>query len=90
MKILFVGTLALAGAIATPASAMPLDRLTGVDNSMIQDVRLVCNSRGHCWQSAPRRAYRERYVEPRYGYRQDYYAPRRHYVEPGVGFNFRF
>ena len=51
---------AIAGFSATPASSMPLDRLSGLtsDTALIA-YRTVCNREGRCWResSAPRRSY---------------------------------
>ena len=79
---------------ATAASAAPLANGVGVvpDNS-IENVRMVCNENGRCWNRGPRNvviqdsynyAPRERYIERRGYYDGGYYndGPR---VGIGVG-----
>ena len=82
---------ALAGALTIgSAGAMPFSsNTTAQGDSLVQDVRLVCNRNGHCWNTGPRyrsvrRGYYDRpgyYAEPRYGH--GYYGGPR--VGVGVG-----
>jgi len=76
------------------AGAMPFNSNIGsavLDDGLVQDVRVVCNSRGHCWNTNRRyrsvnRGYYGRpgyYAEPRYGYGGGYYGGPR--VGVGVG-----
>ena len=61
------------------AGAMPFSSNTAVqDGSLVQDVRVVCNRNGNCWNTnryrSVRRGYYGRpgyYAEPRYGYGYD-------------------
>ena len=75
------------------SSAMPVSNLAGLSESHVQDVRLVCNRSGRCYNT--RRAYRsypyaQRYYnEPSYGYSgygRGYYGPGYgYYGGPRVG-----
>ena len=96
---LFLAALAAGGVVALTAgssSAMPINPLAGAAPSDLQDVRLVCDRRGRCYQTRPR--YRSYYAPrayyapaPAYGYGQPGYGyGHRPYGGPGVGFNFRF
>jgi hypothetical protein len=91
--------LAAAGALITgSASAMPLSNLgeTLQGDPSLQQVRLVCNDRGHCWRTSSRRyerSYQSRtYSEsPRYGYgAYGVASPYGYRQAPGVGINLRF
>jgi hypothetical protein len=56
-------------------SAMPVNNLAGLGESHVQDVRLVCDRYGRCYNT--RRAYRSySYAQPYYGgsYAQPYYG----------------
>lgn len=79
-------TAAAIGAISIgSASAMPANNLAGVGESQLQDVRLVCDSFGRCYNT--RRGYRSRsYYSQRY-YDDGYYGRSRYgyYGGPGVG-----
>ena len=87
MKNVTLSLLAAAaiGAISIgSASAMPFNNLAGLSESSVQDVRLVCDRYGQCYNT--RRVYRSNtyyaqryYDQPRYGY---YGGPR---VGVGVG-----
>ena len=60
-------------------SAMPVNNLAGLGESHLQDVRLVCDRFGRCYNT--RRGYRSYYAQgyygqPRYGY----------YGQPGYGY----
>ena len=103
MKTLLFGTLALIGVAATPVAAMPLDRLTAIDNGMVENVHVVCNEYGRCWRTGPRRVYRQYYQPRAYygeGYRYGGYDRPRYYggygggyggygSGPSIGFSFR-
>ena len=56
--------------------AMPVNNLAGLGESHFQDVRLVCDRFGRCYNT--RRAYRSQryYGQPGYGY----------YGQPGYGY----
>jgi len=82
MKNVTLSLLAAAaiGAISIGSvSAMPVNNLAGLGESHLQDVRLVCDRFGRCYNT--RRAYRSYYAQgyygqPRYGY----------YGQPGYGY----
>jgi hypothetical protein len=85
-----------AGALITSAaSAMPLSNLSASvqADQPVEQVRLVCNDRGHCWRTDSRsyeRSYdRRSYKRPSYGYGA-YGSPHRYHQQPSVGLNFRF
>ena len=64
------------------ASAMPFSTNNGsaaLSESLVQDVRVVCNRRGNCWNTGRYRATR-RYYSPGYYDRPAYYA------SPGYGY----
>ena len=88
MKNMTLSLLAAAaiGAISIgSASAMPINNLTGVGESHLQDVRLVCDSFGRCYNT--RRSYSSRsYYAQRY-YDDGYYGRSRYgyYGGPRVG-----
>ena len=56
---------------------------------LFQDVRMVCNERGRCFETRGR-VYRD--YDEDYAVRPRYYGERREYYDegPGVGFRFRF
>ena len=94
MKKVTLSLLAAAaiGAISIGSvSAMPVSKLAGLSESHVQDVRLVCDRFGRCYNT--RRAYRsypyaQRYYgEPSYGYYsgygRGYYSG---YGGPGYGY----
>jgi hypothetical protein len=56
------------------ASGMPISNLAGLSGSHVQDVRLVCDRFGRCYNT--RRAYRS----------QGYYARPGYYSQPGYGY----
>ena len=71
MKNVTLSLLAAAGIGAISigsASAMPVSNLAGLGESHVQDVRLVCDRFGRCYNT--RRAYRS------YPYAQRYYGDR--------------
>ena len=55
LKIM-VAAAALAVGLTTTATAMPLDKLTGLSANTIEteQVRLVCNRWGRCWRTGYR------------------------------------
>jgi hypothetical protein len=80
IKLTMLAAAAVGIATIGSANAMPLTGLKAMQNqSLVQDVRIVCNSRGICWNTNnPRRTWRSsrsnrRYVQPHYGY-QPYYG----------------
>ena len=96
MKNVTLSFLAAAGIGAISigsVSAMPVSNLNGLSESHVQDVRLVCDRFGRCYNT--RRAYRsypyaQRYYgEPSYGYSgygRGYYGPGYgYYGGPRVG-----
>ena len=87
MKTLLLGALALAGVAATPASAMPIDRLNAVENSNVESIALVCRH-GRCWRTqrhvfVPRMHRGYRYGRYHRGYRSYGY-----HRGPGISFRF--
>jgi hypothetical protein len=93
MTKLAVSLLAGAGAlfVASTAQAAPLmPKAPAVDNG-VENVRLVCNEWGRCWQTrGPRYFYGDSYsyYEPRYYHRHHYYGPGVQFNAPGVHFGF--
>ena len=95
MKNVTLSLLAAAaiGAISIGSvSAMPVNNLAGLGESHFQDIRLVCDRFGRCYNT--RRAYRSYYAQryygqPGYGYysqpRYGYYGGYGHYGGPRVG-----
>jgi hypothetical protein len=88
MNKLLISLLAGAGAlVATSAQAAPISPVAPALDSGVENVRLVCNEFGRCWNTrGPRYVYGDSY-----NYYGDY-GPRyrhgyRHYREPGVHFN---
>jgi hypothetical protein len=83
-----LGTSAL---FATAASAAPLSNgITTLPDGNIENVRMVCNENGRCWQE---RSGRRVIIRERDSYD---YAPRERYIErrgyydeprPGIGFS---
>jgi hypothetical protein len=59
-------------------SAMPVNNLAGLGDSHVQDVRLVCDRYGRCYNT--RRAYRS------YSYAQPYYGGGGYYSGYGPGY----
>ena len=90
MKNVTLSLLAAAGIGAISigsASAMPVSNLAGLSESHVQDVRLVCDRYGRCYNT--RRAYRtypyaQRYYGDGYysGYGRGYYSG----YGPGYGY----
>jgi hypothetical protein len=90
MKNVTVSLLAAAaiGAISIGSvSAMPVNNLAGLGENHFQDVRLVCDRFGRCYNT--RRAYRPYYAQGYYGqpgygyYGQPSYG---YYGQPGYGY----
>jgi hypothetical protein len=93
MKNLMLSLLAAAavGAVSIGSvSAMPVSNLAGLGESHFQDVRLVCDRYGRCYNT--RRAYSSRryyarryYAQPGYYGQPGYYEPD-YYGQPGYGY----
>jgi hypothetical protein len=89
MKNVTLSLLAAAGIGAISigsASAMPVSNLAGLSESHVQDVRLVCDRFGRCYNT--RRAYRTYpYAQRSYGdgYYSGYGPGYGHYGGPRVG-----
>jgi hypothetical protein len=84
MKNVTLSLLAAAaiGAISIgSASAMPANNLAGLGESQLQDVRLVCDSFGRCYNTRRRAYYSQRYYDDGYYGRSRY----GYYGGPGVG-----
>jgi hypothetical protein len=58
------------------ASAMPFSTngSAGLNESLVQDVRVVCDRRGNCWNNNRRYRSARRYYSPGYYDRPAYYA----------------
>ena len=95
MTKLAVSLLAGAAALAVTGSAQaaPLVPTAPVVDDGIQNVRLVCNEWGRCWQTRGPRYYGDsyNYYEPSYRYHRRHYhrGPGVHLDAPGVHFGFR-
>src|SRR5258708_38311563 len=63
------------------ASAMPFNNVTASE-SLVQDVRVVCDRYQRCWNTNARRTYRA--VRPYYD--DSYYYNRGYYGGPGYGY----
>jgi hypothetical protein len=64
------------------ASAMPFTANNGsaaLGESLVQDVRVVCNRRGNCWNTG-------RYRSTRGYYSPGYYSRPAYYASPGYGY----
>jgi hypothetical protein len=97
MNKLAVSLLIGAGAlfVAGTAQAAPLAPTAPVVDDGIENVRLVCNEWGRCWQTrGPRHYYGDSYnsynsynsYEPSYRYRRHHYGPGVQFNAPGVQF----
>ena len=88
MKNVTLSLLAAAavGAISIGSvSAMPVNNLAGLGESHLQDVRLVCDRFGRCYNT--RRAYSSRpYYARRYYVQPGYYDQPGYYGQPGYGY----
>jgi hypothetical protein len=89
---LLAGAAALA--ITSSAQAAPLVPTAPVVDDGIQNVRLVCNEWGRCWQTRGPRYYGDsyNYYEPSYRYQRRHYhrGPGVHLDAPGVHFGLGF
>src|SRR3954466_5979475 len=73
-KIVIALALGAGSLFATAAAAAPLTNgIVATPDNGIQNVRMVCNENGRCWQQ---RGARREIVEDSYGY-----APRERYIE---------
>ena len=81
-------TLPLLAAVASgaitfgSASAMPFSTNNGaaaLNESLVQDVRVVCNRNGNCWNNG-------RYRSVRRGYSPGYYDRPTYYAQPNYGY----
>jgi hypothetical protein len=64
------------------AGAMPFSTNNGsavLGEGLVQDIRVVCNRNGNCWNTS-------RYHSVRRGYSPGYYNRRGYYAEPGYGY----
>jgi hypothetical protein len=65
------------------AGAMPFGSNTAVQGeSLVQDVRVVCNRNGNCWNTD------RRYRSVRRGYAPGYYERPGYYAEPRYGYGY--
>ena len=76
---------AITGAITIgSAGAMPFSSNSTVQgDSLVQDVRVVCNRNGNCWNTGGRR-----YRSVRRGYGPGYYDRPAYYAEPRYGYGY--
>jgi hypothetical protein len=75
-----IGALTMGSATAMPFSA---NNGTAVLNeSLVQDVRTVCDRRGRCWNTGRSARYQSRGYHGRSGY----YAQRGYYAQPAYGY----
>jgi hypothetical protein len=79
-----VAMVAVTGAITIGStSAMPLSSNSAVrGDSLVQDVRVVCNRNGNCWNT------NRRYRTVRRGYAPGYYNQPGYYAEPAYGYGY--
>lgn len=87
MKNMTLGLLAAAAISAITiggASAMPTNNLAGLGESHVQDVRLVCDRFGQCYNTG--RGYRSRAYRSRPYYTQRYYGERGYYGRRAYGY----
>jgi hypothetical protein len=90
LKLTMLAAAAIGTAMIGSASAMPLTGLKALQGqSLAQDVRIVCNQYGTCWDTRNTRRtwrssrhHRQRYAQPYYG--QPYYG----YQQPRAGVSF--
>jgi hypothetical protein len=64
------------------AGAMPFSTnngLAALNERLVQDVRVVCNRNGNCWNTG-------RYRSARRAYSSGYYNRRGYYAEPSYGY----
>lgn len=90
MNKLAISLLAGAAAlVAGSAQAAPLSPVAPALDNGVENVRMVCNEFGRCWNSRRARVVIDdsyNYYRPRYGY-GDYGYRRHHHASPGVQFN---
>jgi hypothetical protein len=72
-----IGAITMGSATAMPFSAN--NATVALDESLAQDVRVVCNSNGNCWNTNGYRST-SRYQSRRY------YGGRGYYAQPGYGY----
>ena len=90
LKLTMLAAAAIGTAMIGSASAMPLNGLKALQGeSLVQDVRIICNQWGQCYNTRNRsrtwyssRHNRQRYAQPYYG--QPYYG----YHQPRAGISF--
>jgi hypothetical protein len=89
---LMAGALVVAcagSALAMSPGALTVDQASdqGLDQSLVQDVRLICHANGRCYE-----VHRRFYEEPGYyrSYRDYDYDGGPYYGGPSVGFSFGF
>ena len=77
-----VAMIAVTGAVTIgSAGAMPFSRNSVVQgDSLVQEVRVVCNRNGNCWNTD------RRYRSVRRGYAPGYYDRPAYYAEPRYGY----
>jgi hypothetical protein len=94
-KVVFTLVAGLAGLALTPALAMPIGNLSGLNNDTVQVAhRTVCDRSGRCYRAAHRTVRRQYVVRdydyaPSYAYGPNYsygYAPGYSYGGPSIGF----
>jgi hypothetical protein len=70
------------------AGAMPFSTNNGsaaLNERLVQDVRVVCNRNGNCWNTGRYRSARRAYSSGYYN-QSGYYNRRGYYAEPGYGY----
>ncbi|MEA2981039.1 MAG: hypothetical protein QOF91_3548 [Alphaproteobacteria bacterium] len=72
-----IGTITIGGASAMPFSANNGSAALG--EGLVQDIRVVCNRNGQCWNTG-------RYRSTRRVYSRGYYERPGYYAEPGYGY----
>jgi hypothetical protein len=93
-----LGTMLLAatavGALTGTAAAMPLSDVTAQSSNLLQDVRVVCDQWGRCYETRRHvyRDYDEDYTPRGRAYGYSYGAPPPAYYDegPAVGLSFGF
>jgi hypothetical protein len=93
LSILSLSGLAVSAVCVSSATAMPLAQRGLASPDLAQDVRMVCNQFGRCFQTGPRYGMvRRHYIAPAYSYSRSYYAEpsysysRSYYAEPSYGY----
>jgi hypothetical protein len=82
LAVTAIGAISIGGASAMPFNTLP----PTLGESSVQDVRLVCDQNGRCYNT--RRSYRSTrgYYAPRYSGRPAYYGAPSYYSTPGYGY----